>query len=101
MSVWPSCCNRHEGGTWQWYESVSLVEAWQPHWSNVIPSANAADVAYEVAWPYCLPAYGEKTSAPLNKTPTPPPCMDRSLEPLDETESIIGSSGTVTVVGVP
>ena len=33
--VWPSCCSRHEGGTWQWYEAEMLVEAWHPHSSKV------------------------------------------------------------------
>jgi hypothetical protein len=34
VEVWPSCCSRHEGGTWQWYETAVLDEAWHPHSSN-------------------------------------------------------------------
>ena len=33
--VCPSWLSRHDGGTWQWYDGDELLDAWQPHWSNV------------------------------------------------------------------
>lgn len=80
------------------------MEAWQPHWSNDIPSAYAAVVVYEVVWPYWGPPYAENTSAPLKRTPTLPPCDDRSLDPVVDVKAAVvmdGSKGTLNVVGVP
>jgi len=68
--------------------------------SNVSPSAAVAELAYPVTVPYDEPPYGEYIHAPLNKTPTCPPCDANDLVSASPvpTLSNFGYAGTENVV---